>query len=204
MPLDVNSNVILEKNKINSSSEWLLLIKFTYENELPVRLCLTNEEVVWNSETWYPAIFSLTGIKETKGGDIPSVPLTIVDYNGIIVPILEEYSGAVGAIVDIYVVHSDYLAESDPWSYIDAEVISTILNNNYTISFQLGTEDMSNKRCPINKYHKNTCRFLFKSVWCGYSGTEISCDRTFDRCTELNNQTRFGGFPGCGVIGYLR
>lgn len=206
MPLDISSNAILEKNKINSTGTWLLLVKFVYGSESPVRLCLNNAEITWDSQTWYPAIFSLSGITETKDGDIPSIPLTIVDFNGIIIPLLEQYKGAVGADVDIYVVHSDYLTNTTPEVHVDAEVLAPSLDGSHAVTFRLGTIDLSSKRCPSERYHKNTCRFAFKGAdgRCGYSGSETECDRTFARCTALGNQSRYGGFPGVGVVGYLK
>lgn len=203
MPIDITSNAILEKNKLNQTGVWLYLIKFTYESETPVTLCLNNETITWSALTWYPAIFSVSGITETKDGDIPAIPLTIVDFNGLIIPILEEYDGAINADVDIYIVHSDYLLNTEPEVHVTAQVISTSISGNNTISFQLGGNNLANKRCPNNRYLKNTCRFDFKGTLCGYTGVEIECDRTFERCKELNNQARYGGFPGCGAIGYL-
>lgn len=203
MPLDISSNAILEKNKLNQTGVWLLLVKFTYQTETPVCICLNNEEVSWNGDTWYPAIFSLSGITETKEGDVPSIPLTIVDFNGILIPILEEYDGAIDADVDIYVVHSDYLDNLVPEVHVDAKVISTSIAGNNTITFSLGGNNLANKRCPNNRYLKSACRFDFKGTLCGYTGTETDCDRTFARCTELGNQTRYGAMIGVGSLGYL-
>ena len=206
MPLDINSDAITEKNKMNSTGKWLLLVKFTYLTEDPVRLCLNNTTISWNAQTWYPAIFSVSGITETKDGDIQSFPLTIVDFNGIIIPILEQYKGAVGADVDIYVVHSDYLLTATPEVHVDAEVLAPSLSGNHAVTFRLGSTDLSAKRCPVNRYLKNTCRFAFKGAdgRCGYSGAETECNRSFVRCTELENQARYGGFPGVGQVGYLK
>lgn len=39
---------------------------------------------------------------------------------------------------------------------------------------------------------------------CGYTGAEIACNRSFQRCEELNNKTRFGGFIGVGATGFLK
>jgi len=204
MPLDISSNAILEKNKLNSSGSWLLLIKFTYQSESPIRLCLNNDTITWDSVLWHPAIFSLSGITETKNGDIPSMPFTITDFNGFLIPLLEQYDGAINATVDVYVVHSGYLNNSTPEVHVTSKVISTSVSGNNVISFQLGGNNLSNKRCPDNRYLKNTCRFSFKDERCGYSGSETVCDRTFARCTELNNLERYGGFIGVGTLGYLK
>lgn len=206
MPLDISTDGIIEKNKMNSSGVWLLLVKIAYKSEDPVRLCLNNVNVTWDSQVWYPAIFSLSGITETKDGDVQSAPLTIVDFNGVIIPLLEQYKGAVGADVDIYVVHSDHLSNTSPEVWVDAEVLAPSLDGNHTVTFRLGTVDLSSKRCPSERYLKNSCRFAFKGAdgRCGYSGSETVCDRTFARCSALGNQMRYGGFPGVGRVGYLK
>ena len=43
---------------------------------------------------------------------------------------------------------------------------------------------------------QSTCPLKFKGEdgKCGYAGTEISCDKSLERCTALNNQARFQGF----------
>ena len=50
-------------------------------------------------------------------------------------------------------------------------------------------------QAPVMKY-RTTCQVRrFKDCRCGYSGEETSCDRTFERCKELDNEENFAGFP---------
>lgn len=50
-------------------------------------------------------------------------------------------------------------------------------------------------QAPAMKY-RTTCQVRrFKDCRCGYTGTETTCDRTFNRCQELSNQENFQGFP---------
>ena len=35
------------------------------------------------------------------------------------------------------------------------------------------------------------CRKIFKSQWCGYSGSETWCDQSYQRCKFLNNEDNF-------------
>ena len=47
---------------------------------------------------------------------------------------------------------------------------------------------------PAAKY-RPTCQVRrFKDTRCKYSGEETNCDRTWERCKELGNQSRFQGF----------
>lgn len=41
---------------------------------------------------------------------------------------------------------------------------------------------------------QSSCRWPFKGDECGYSGVEIWCDQSYERCDVLNNSDNFGGF----------
>ncbi|MBI5789285.1 MAG: hypothetical protein HZA78_10565 [Candidatus Schekmanbacteria bacterium] len=58
---------------------------------------------------------------------------------------------------------------------------------------------------PLNKrMFSKVCNFVFKSVQCGYNGTETWCDKTLTRCSQLNNQEHFGGFPDLPGLQFAR
>jgi len=43
--------------------------------------------------------------------------------------------------------------------------------------------------------HSSSCRWKkFKGTECGYTGAQTWCDRSFSRCSALNNTSNFGGF----------
>ncbi|RLI03261.1 hypothetical protein DRO30_01380 [Candidatus Bathyarchaeota archaeon] len=109
MPLSISEGAEIEKNKIASSSVWLTLLEVIFPEQPPIRLCLNNETVTWNEVVWNPAVFSLSGTSETKDAEIPSVSLSIFDVYRNIIPYLDDYSGGLGAIVNSYIVNSDYL-----------------------------------------------------------------------------------------------
>jgi len=297
MPLELDSDAIVEKNKLTSTNVEILLIEVNYEDEDTIRICLNNEEVVWpavTGETWYPAIFSLTGLSETKDAEIPKVTLSFYDLENTIIPLLEEFSGCSGAEVIIRIVHSNYLPNTTPHLEETMELIDSSVNDSLLVNINLGAENLSNLRIPKQRYLKNNCRFKFKvatvafisgdspepvvgnvlfglltgakatilkidhtsGTWaggdaagtftilygpttvefndpenvssyddlslttelnnnvatfnetpsgrCGYVGSEIDCNRSFARCQELLNHTRFGGFPGVGSGGLLK
>lgn len=206
MPLDISDAAILEKNKLSDNGTWLLLLEILYENENPIYLCLNNEEIVWNEHTWTPTIFSLSGIVETKDSEVPNIPLTIVDLNRTLIPILEDYNGGIGATVIIRVVHSQHLDEDTPELEESTEIIDVSVDSQMKIQFKLGAENLVDRICPPNRYLKNRCRFVFKGSdgLCGYSNSETECNRTYARCQELENSARFGGFPGIGTLGFFR
>jgi len=204
LPLSISSDAIVEKNKLSSSDVWLLLLKIEYPGEDPGHVCLNNESIVWNGNTWLPAIFKLSDLKETKDAEIPSVKLTVMDLQRNILPYIDRHNGGVGATITIYVVHSAHLDNTTPELEEEMEVLSVKIDQNIKITFELGAENLLKLRIPKHRYFKNFCRFIFKSSRCGYSGAETECNRTLARCKELGNETRYGGFPGVGTAGVMK
>ena len=206
MPLNISSDAILEKNKITSDAAWLLLLKIAYDGETPGYICLNNQEIVWPSSggnTYLPAIFSLSGIEETKDAEVPAIRLSLFDFNRNVLPFIEGYGGGLGAEVTIYVVHSDYLDNATPEFEEVTEIINVKVEHNHKITFNLGAENLTRLRIPQHRYLKNHCRFVFKDSRCGYASSETECNRSFARCKVLNNETRYGGFPGVGSTGIM-
>jgi hypothetical protein len=62
--------------------------------------------------------------------------------------------------------------------------VSTSIN---VLSLNLPKKKFSNSRCQY---------YAFKDSQCGYAGDETVCDRTLNRCIQLGNYARFGGFTG--------
>lgn len=73
--------------------------------------------------------------------------------------------------------------------------------NNLKLDYESATMDIETelggfeKQAPVMKY-RPTCQVRrFGDFYCGYTGEEAKCDRTFERCKELENQGNFKGFP---------
>lgn len=203
MPLDISTNAIIEKNKLTSVNVELLLIEVKYKSEPSIYVCLNNVQIVWNGNTYLPAIFNLTGRNETKESEVPKQNLTFTDIHRVIIPLLEEFNGAIGAVVTISIVDSKYLTNTTPKLQEIMEIIDVTINDKAAVHITLGAENLYNLRIPLHRYLKNSCRFDFKSSLCGYSGAETYCNRTYARCKELGNHTRFGGFPSVGKKGFF-
>ena len=201
MPLNLSSTEIIKKNKLTSSDAELLFLKFVYKQEAPVCICLNNTSLTWNSITWYPGVFSVSGIEETNHGDIPSISFTFTDLERVIIPEIDNFGGCIGAEVTLYVVNSANLASNTPVLEESMLVLDTVIDDKLNVNFTLGAENLLYLRVPKNRYLRNTCRFKFKNSLCGYTGTETDCDRTYARCKELGNQARYGGFPSIGNMG---
>jgi len=202
MPLNISAQAVAEKNKLNSSSSWLILLELIYPGEEPIRLVWNTENIMWDGFEWLAAPFELGEIEESKDGDVPEVPLYVVDIERRITPTIDQYDGGIGAEVIVRIVHSKYLDNEIPEFEDKMEIIDTNIDHLNRVKFQLGAENLTNHRCPPDRFLKGHCRYkTFKGALCGYDGPEEECNRTFTRCRELGNQSRFGGFPGVGAIG---
>jgi len=203
MPLSISTQAIESKNKLSSTDPWLLLLEINYPNEEPIRLVWDTESISYDGETWQAATFVLGDQEESNEGDVPSVKLGVVDIERNLIPLIDQYGGGVGAEVIIRVVHSAYLNNNTPELEVEYEIIDASVDAQSRVNFKLGAENLSNYRSPPDIFLQSHCRYKeFKGSYCGYTGTETECDRTFERCRELGNQKRFGGFPGIGRLGY--
>jgi len=202
-PIDMSPEAREESNKLTSTGAWLVLLDFYITETDHVRVCKNNESVIWNGYTWLPYPFEVGEITESKEGELPTVDLNVPDIERRLTPIIEENDGGIGLAVDVIMVHSDHLDLSVPEFKETFEIVDCSIDYNNTIKFSLGAENFTNYRSPQNFYLKGHCRYEeFKGPLCGYEGPEIECNRTFERCRELGNQMRFGGFPGVGSMGF--
>ena len=205
MSLSISTDAVAEKNKLASSDPWLLLLEVIYPSEPSIRLVWNTEDVTWDSETWQAASFKLGDIEESQDGSVPVVSLSIVDIERNIIPTVDAYGGGVGAQVIIRVVHNAHLDNTTPEVEYDMEIVSASVDSKGQINFRLGAENLTNYRSPPDMYLKIHCRYAeFKGPECGYGGAATDCDRTWERCKELENQNRFGGFPGIGRLGIVQ
>ena len=204
MPLSISTDAIREKNQL-VSDPWLLLLEVIYPGEESFRFVWNTEGITWDGQTWRAASFKLGDTEESKEGDIPTVDLTVIDIERHLTPLIDQYDGAVGSTVIVRVLHADHLDNADPELEEEFEIIDTSIDHMGAIKFSLGAENLTNHRSPPDRFLKGHCRYQeFGGSLCGYSGNETECSRTFERCRELGNQKRFGGFPGVGVLGYWR
>lgn len=204
MPLLLSSEEIAQKNAMGSEDAFLVCLEITIpEVTEPVRLVSNTEDITWRGSTWYAAGFEMDEISEQTEGEIPRVDLRVPNVDRTIEGYIQEYdryvklNGPATITVGIYIVSSALLDREDFVSYHEFILIHPTSDADY-VTFTLGAPNPYRRRFPLNRILKNNCRFKFKGDRCGYTGTETSCNKTLTRCRELNNSTRYGGFPGVG------
>lgn len=133
-------------------------------------------------------------IDENSNGQLSAIRLIVANVNRLFQAYIEAYDLR-GKQVDIIQIWADKL--DDP----SAKMQDTFFIDSYTadekaIAFNLNTKmDVIELQLPARRYLRTHCSWKFKGTECGYAGAEGSCNRTFQRCKQLANQERFGGFP---------
>lgn len=188
---------IIEKNNLDSENVWVWLVNIPLSDSGNIRVCDYGQNLTWNGETWLAFPFEIDVVGETQKGEVPMVNVRVSNVTRVLIPYLEAGRAGVGSTVYLKVVNTAKLDSST--AEIEFEFICTGCKVDAEwVTFALGARNIHRRRLPANRVLKNFCRYRFKGTRCGYSGGESTCNHTLGRCRELNNSTRFGGFPGVG------
>jgi len=202
--LSLSSAAIVEKNKLASDGNWLILLEIVLTDGQEIRVCRNTDDVLWDGETWVAFPFELDDMAEMSAGEVPQLAVRLGNQTKAIQQYLESGNGGVGATVTIRVVHKP--KDEDPTGSAEIEMAYVCTGCSATsewATFTLGTGNPFRKRFPRNRVFKNICRWGFKSVQCGFVETELlpyaTCNKTLSACRERQNSKRFGGFPAAGT-----
>ncbi len=193
MPRNVNSTFKSEKAKKENAPIFLYVLK-EYNGVDDLNFAGFDQDVTFNGTVYTRFPIKHEFVAENNQGQIDQVKITLANVSRLIELYLEQYDFR-GKKVIIRTVWADQL--SDPDAYID----DVFYIDNYTadqsnVEFTLtGKFDVLGVDLPARRYARNYCVWKFKSAECGYSGAEIICDKTQQRCKQLENYQRFGGFP---------
>lgn len=207
MALSLSAYAKLEKNKLASTSVWIVLLKITLPDTTILRLSSDNTNTTWSGETWTAFPFDMEEIGEASKGEVPQVEIMVGNATKVMQTYMEAANGGVGSDVAVYVVNSGNLGEATPEFTGNFRAINAYCDPMWA-HFVLGASNPYRKRFPLNRMLKTFCRYGvtkpgygFKGDRCQYAGAETTCDRSLARCRELNNSHHFGGAPGAGRRG---
>lgn len=190
---DVNANFIEQKNKQTSTIIRLYILE-AYDGTNDLRFAEWNEDIVFDGLTYTKFPISIDQISENNKGYINSTTITLANVSRQIETYLQNYDlrGKTVRIKRVWLEHLD-----DPEALIEDvfninAITSTAKNVMLTITSKLDIMDVNT---PGRLYTRNYCQWRFKGTECAYAGGETSCNKTKQRCKELNNFERFGAFP---------
>jgi lambda family phage minor tail protein L len=189
-----DSDFIEEKNKDENSPIRLYTIEDYDGSSNDITLAENDEDVVFDSVTYTKFPIVCERISENTQGEIDYVRLILANVSQVIQGYLHSYDFR-GKKVTITTVFRDHLDEPDAAIqdvyYIDSYIVD-LKNVALTLTSKF---DLLDVELPFRKYARTYCSWKFKSTECGYGGEENTCNRTLQRCRELDNVLRFGGFP---------
>lgn len=133
-------------------------------------------------------------IGENTQGEIEAIKLTVCNISRLIQSYLELYDLKDKKVL-VRLVWKDHL--DDPDNKMDfVYFIDSYTANENNVEFTLLPKvDVLGLTIPRRVYSRYYCGWRFKGSECAYAGSESSCNRTKQRCKELANFARFGGFP---------
>ena len=193
MPRNLSNAFKIEKNKQTNKPINLYTIK-EYNGADDLRFAEYDSDVTYQGDVYSKFPLTHENISENTQGEIDHVTVTISNISRLIQGYLESYDLR-GKKVIIRKVWANHLA--DPNAYTDSiYYIDSYIADENNVVFTLSSKfDVLDLELPARRYSRNYCSWKFKSAECGYAGAETSCDKTLQRCRELSNQIRFGGFP---------
>jgi lambda family phage minor tail protein L len=225
--LSLSSAAIIEKNKLSTNTNWIILLEIQLTDGQVIRVCRNTENVLWGGEEWVAFPFTIDDISEQSAGEEPQLTVSVGNQTRAIQSYIEDGNGGVGATVTIRVVFQKYYGQNTYLEDVDGAPITDVeddyiylihtaepsveLEYEYVctgctatsewVTFTLGASNNNFRRAfPRHKAYKNICRWKFKSPQCGYTGTEFdTCPKTLAACRERGNSTRYGGFPSIGT-----
>jgi len=112
-PRNISSFALLEKNKLTSSTVWLVMLEITIPGEAtPIKITSNNESVTWRDESWIAFPFQLDPMGEESKGEVPQVSLCVSNVSRTMEAYLQAYdlycklNGFTPISVTIYVVNN--------------------------------------------------------------------------------------------------
>lgn len=193
---NISSAFKSEKNK-STNQPVVLFIVHDYDgagNNL--RFADYDSDVTFDGQTYTKFPIKFQTLDENTNGQIDALRVTLGNVSRLIQAYLE--SGDLrDKKITIRIVWANLLA--DATSYLDyIYYIDSYESNQENAEFICTTRmDVIDMTIPGGIYLRTHCRYkTFKDPdTCGYAGSETDCNRTMQRCKELDNFQRFGGFP---------
>jgi lambda family phage minor tail protein L len=196
---NLSSTFKAEKNK-RENQPIILFILHDYDgNNTNLYFAEYDQDVVFNGQTYLRFPIKFDTIDENVSGSVDAVRVRLGNVSRIIQAHLETYDLREKKVT-VRLVWANQLADSSAYLdyifYIDS-YSTDALNAEFICTTKI---DIVDKQLPGALYLRTHCTHkIFKGSECGYAGAETSCNRSMQRCKELNNFERFGGFPSIPI-----
>lgn len=196
MPKSIDSNLNSEKD--NQESEFRYLLELLLD-EGTVYLCQGDTGNITFDGNEYEAVdLSIGEIEESsdKSETEKQVSISVSDPRAEIayfVAVLGDTITGKGAVLKL--VSVNYLDSASSYETLVSGVINNIQFVAGKYKFDIvANANLGNNEAPYKTYQAH-CQHIFKSTFCGYTGTETICDKQLTTCQGYNNIENFDGTP---------
>lgn len=192
------ANLITEKNKLSATSAWLPLVTVEVNASTTLRLVANPTNVVFRGDTYNAFGLELAEVTSDAKGGLHDLSISVSNVTREVGAYV-EFNDLRGARVTILYVNSANLADDDAVVLEERyEIMSVLVKGSQFVTFRLGHDRISQHQFPSGRFLRDSCRWIYKSVQCGYAGGLASCDKILEGangCRAHGNVPRFGGFP---------
>lgn len=190
------ASAILEKNRLATPNAFLLLLDVEIGDGQKVYLARNTEDVVFNGNTYLAFPFEVDPVKQSSGGDIPTLSLRVSNESRALEAYLEALDGLVGKKAVLRIVNSAYLGNpEDVVLELTRDILATVPDAHW-VTFTLGAPSPLRMRFPRHKYLADHCNWLPGGAECGCAAATRVCVKTLAACRGYKNSRRFGGSIG--------
>lgn len=210
--LSVVANI--ERHKLASGEPLLLLMDLAWPGNVPaaqqthVRFVRDLNPLVFDAgdgngpQTYQHFNFAMGDLTVSTNGSVPDCEIQASNVMRALQQTIEQYAGAVGANLDLYVVNTLNPAGEPELSM--SFVVKQTTSDAKLVHFKLGASSPLRRLFPIHRYYPNFCIWQYKGAQCGYVGPLTTCSHTINGatgCIAHNNLVRIGTFPGIDTNG---
>lgn len=187
-----------EKNKLDSTGAFLPLITLEIDADTTLRLVPNSAPITFDGAIYTPFGCEIGELTQDAKGGLHDLTISVSNVTREIGAYV-EFTELRGARVTIQYVHSQNLA--DPQAVVleeHYEIMSIQVKGSQFVTFTLGHDRIAQHPFPNGRFYRDNCRWIYKSVECGYSGGLATCSKTLEGsngCRAHANVPRFGGFP---------
>lgn len=193
---------LTEQQKIEIKKQELktrTLVTIHLENDIRILENDTLTSFDINGETYFAGMVKRSEIETSMEGALEKVEIKISNINQGISSIIANQGDVLTnsrCTIETVIFDGDSNTIVDEPIKIFEGCINTVEINAIEFKFCVervigGYSTMS----PNFTYDVNCQCIKFKDERCGYTGSETKCDKTLNRCIELNNYANFFGFP---------
>lgn len=194
----ITANLITEKNKLASPSTWIPLVSVEVNATTTLRFAANASAVVFRGETYSSFGVEIGEVTQDAKGGLHDLSVSVSNVTREVSAYV-ELNDLRGAPVRILYVNSANLADDNAAVLEERyEIMSIQVKGTTFVTFRLGHDRISQHPCPSGRFLQDHCRWIYKSLECGYSGSIPSCTKVlegFQGCRDHQNVARFGGFP---------